>query len=661
MKKSTANIGNVTFTAKRLITDIDFRPVWFREPLKNAIEAALQYIADHPEVKVPMDIRVRGWKLFDILPKPEDKGYASYTAPKLSILNYGGMTHLELRQALDLFSSGKQKVQDHKENFGVGMKLVLSKFTDVLIITKKDDDVTSAIFGFDSIEGLWISELEDQTDWAWEWADIRGYDMDHDWTEVVLLGKGYNNWLTQDTVTNTFSPVKKNSKHFALKQAFERFVDIPSNIRILFEAGGDDGTTTHNNGNKNLPLYTKDVLWERGIVNHEKETGKATEAFVETVTINGHKVTLKYDAPRNEGKNTDGNPQSSYSERGQSTSSSFSALVWGKPGERERYSIVDGKSWISAASALGIYNDHKYFNIEVELPYNLYQPTTDRTALQKENPDSVDDMGRVDYKQFVPVIKEAMAQSTRFLEKVKEHNKSNMPKDLDEMMQQALDQYYQFSSSTGMTPVESDSKGSGKQSGTPEHPEDVEYSSRVLMCPGCKKNGIDTPMPRGADVCPVCGHERKRPTTGERTRKKPKYKPQLPKFVECDLGDFYAQVNDEVTISVNSAHSCVTNLYNTVIQKFPELDQEHKDQVRQHAHDILCVEVGLTSIIAHQRYITDEWFDMAQLTAQTSSELLTFDALRTEKYVNELQKYANSLLKQQKKSQEFAESFEEVA
>ena len=39
-------------------------------------------------------------------------------------------------------------------------------------------------------------------------------------------------------------------------------------------------------------------------------------------------------------------------------------------------------------------------------------------------------------------------------------------------------------------------------------PDDIIFAEESLKCPQCKKNGIETEMPKGQKECSVCGYKR---------------------------------------------------------------------------------------------------------------------------------------------------------
>ena len=237
--KNKIGISNADFAIAQIIRQVSFQIVWFREMMRNALEATDSYLKDNPNIKIPLKIKVRAKRLLGL--------FIDFTAPKLSVLNYKGMTKLELLKALQLFCE-VDKVQDFLRNFGIGMKITLTRFSDVAIITHKDREVHYVVIGLDKRGQLVVlNDVEEITDWAYDYAEERGYDMEHEWTEVILLGKGPKQ-ITQNTLTHTFDADRGQEKIHVLKSMFTRFVDIPKSSDVVFEAGENGQSTPHNGG-----------------------------------------------------------------------------------------------------------------------------------------------------------------------------------------------------------------------------------------------------------------------------------------------------------------------------------------------------------------------------------------------------------------------------
>jgi len=649
--KNKIGISNADFAIAQLIRQVSFQIVWFREMMRNALEATDSYLKSNPHIKIPLKIKVRAKRLLGL--------FIDFTAPKLSVLNYKGMTKLELLKALQLFCE-VDKVQDFLRNFGIGMKITLTRFSDVAIITHKDGEVHYVVIGLDKRGQLIIlNQIEEITDWAYDYAEERGYDMDHEWTEVILLGKGPKQ-VTQNTLTHTFDADKGQSKLHVLNSMFARFVDIPKSVDVVSEAGENGPSTPHKSGVKsgNLIFKTREELWDRAMKNDPN-----TKARRQTVTHRetGVKVTLIYDAPTTHTrKKNDGSteeivePFSYHSEARQATSSEFCGIVWGDSGMKERYDIIDKNRWKRLASDLGIYNDYKYFKIEVEMPFRDYEPSMDRSKLQKREFDLTSENPEVSFKDQVPIIKDVMnpekyPETKWFDEFRQEHNAKASTQDRDELIKEYLDEFYK-----DQQMLKQEKKAPKKPNGpVPEFP-DIDFSPKPLECPKCKAKGKNTPMPKGQKTCTVCGYERKTPKKKPRSTEDVMLDVALPEFMDAShLGEHFAsytyRAGQRDLIQTNRDHTAVDNLAGLALQgEYSQLDSENRDKVREDAYKMLQVQAGVTTVIALARAQSNEWFSQQALEAITSEEHYTFEALQPQNLVHKVKETAKRLLKEQK-------------
>jgi len=636
-------IARPDFAIASIIRGIKFRIVWFREMMRNALEATEKYYKENPNLTIPIRIKVRAKQLLGL--------FADYTAPKLSVLNLGGMTRFELVQAIQLFCE-VDKVQDFLRNFGIGMKVTLCRFSDVLIITYKNGSAHYLVIGLDDTGGLVIlKDIEEITDWAHDNSEHRGYDMQHNWTEVILLGKGPNK-LTQNTLTHTFDADQGIAKIHVLKSMFERFVDMPKAIDVVFEAGTSGDTTPHNGGVKsgNVIFKTKEVLWDNGMGEYPNcKARKETIIHKDT----GIKVTLTYDAPIDP---TNGNTEvmSSYSENRQATSSDFVSLIWGDAGMRERYDIIDAKRWKRLASDLGIYNDYQHFKIDVELPYNEYEPSQDRSKLQKRTFRYTDEDPQVSFKDFVEIIKEVMQypEAEWFFKFVQEHNAKAQPVDRDDLIRKWLQEYFKDMKllKDYMKQQKKENSGNNKNNGTL----DIDFSTEVLKCPKCRANGVTTAMPKGQKTCTVCGYERKhiqnnKPKSAEEILNET----PLPEFRDAPhLAEYFASYTHNSagrdTLQTNPTHKSIDKLLACSLEgELQKLDSENKDKLRMEAYKLLQVQAGVTTVIAQARQQFDEWFSAQTFDSITSDEHYTFESYQSQGLVEHVKKKGKELLKLQ--------------
>jgi len=604
-----AGIHDEVFGIKMLMSQASYKLMWTREIIKNALEATTAYIINNPAVikdDKPVKIKVRVLKLIGLTDR-------EYTAPKLSFLNYGGMSLQELKDFPDFFCN-TDKVKDFLENFGLGVKLTTTKFTDLLYLSYKDGTAHFTVIGMNEYQELVIHEEPNEcTDWVIDSAEDRGYDLYNDWTEVILLGKQED----QNTLTHLYDPRKnERDQQLIIKSMYTRFLEIPENINVVFESGSGEDTTPHGAGPKSDDVIFKTVfdIWERAI-NALPNLGSQKEKIYDKES--GCKVTLMYDAPRKnfgeeswkrfsaktkkerltwfrkriDGFGADDNLpdseeeqkklyiNSSYVQRGiaspmteYSTNrvlgnganiANFSGLIWGKSGEKELYNEVKNGTWKSVATHFGIFYDYHNFKIFIELKYSTVKPVFDRSYLIPKGHD-VTNVGngndKIEYKDYISVVKRVLndPKAKWFVEKVKEHNAKNVSEKCDEIMDDMLKDHDFKPHENDTTKSVSSKSGSNDDSsgGSNEGktmPRTITFSNNVLKCPKCRKNGILTDMPKGETVCSVCGYERKHTKPKSSAIKYMKAKQETPKpdFINDEtLGEFWAR-SEQVTISTD--------------------------------------------------------------------------------------------------------------
>jgi len=288
MKTTPVGIKNVPFGIMRFIKDAPYYEMWVREPLKNCIEATRDYIAVH-NIKKPAKIKIRALKVNGLF---EDFDTTNY---KLSFLNYKGLTGTELRTATELFSSVDKTQSDH-DNFGVGEKVVLANFTDILKISYKNKIAHYTYLGIYNGEFVRLNDVQECTDWVKEQAEYRGYDMDHDWTETIIMGKDPK----VNTFLNVFGADKpQQPKNHVIYKAFTRFVDIPAGIEIVFESGESNDSTVHGAGpgsrTNGLTFETREQKWEKALKNNPDCFSISKDAQ------DGNTYIYYYDAPNDVG------------------------------------------------------------------------------------------------------------------------------------------------------------------------------------------------------------------------------------------------------------------------------------------------------------------------------------------------------------------------
>ena len=590
MKVIPVGIKNVSFGVNRFIKDAPYYEMWLREPLKNCIEATRDYIATH-EIKKPVQIKIRALRVNGLFEDFETTNY------KLSFLNYKGMTGTELRTATELFSS-VDKTQSNHDNFGVGEKVVLANFTDILKITYKNKKAHYTYLGVYDNQFLRLNDVQECTEWVKEQAEYRGYDMDHDWTETIIMGKDPK----VNTFLHTFGANKaQQPKNHIIYKAFTRFVDIPSGIEIVFENGESNDSTVHGAGKESrthgLTFETRERKWEKALK-------KNLNCFSTTVNAqDGNTYIYYYDAPNDAGNSELEGTSSSHG------NPNFVSLIWGKHNDKERYDVLSGDKWKRVASQLGIYAEHKFFKVDIILPYEKYESTTYRNSIKPVNAESDDP---ISFRDFVQAIRENMPG--QWAEKIKEHNQKAHPSDISDRIKDRLNDFY---------------------SNEPINGSPVNSSTRKV--PGFLVKGSSGKKPKNPNSI-----SRIRPKTFTTVT------PKIPEFIP-DIGiKSFAQYVPEGNggkdvIYYNPEHSYVEKLFDNVKDI---VDETLWGEIKKEAENLINTELGVKICIAQGQLQTD-WFDRETFEAITTDTALTFDVLqRLDSLVDPLRKFAKEKQKE---------------
>jgi hypothetical protein len=592
MKTTIVGIRNVPFGIMRFIKDAPYHDMWLREPLKNCIEATRDYIAVH-DIKKPAKIKIRALRVNDLFEDAETTNY------KLSFLNYKGMTGAELRTATELFSSIDKTQSDH-DNFGVGEKVVLANFTDILKISYKNKIAHYTYLGIYNDQFVRYNDVQECTEWVQAQADYRGYDLDHDWTETIIMGKDYK----VNTFLNVFGADKpQQPKNHVILKAFTRFVDIPAGVEIVFENGESNDSTVHGAGRESrthgLTFETREQKWEKALKNNPN-------CF--SIPINaqdGNTYIYYYDAPNDVGNSELEGTSSSHG------NPNFVSLIWGKHNDKERYDVLSGDKWKRVASQLGLYIDHKFFKVDVILPYERYNTTTYRNAIKSNNAQSDDTVG---YKDFIQGIRDNMP--AEWAEKIKEHNQKAHHSNIEDRIKDRLNDFY---------------------INEPVNTIPTSVISALRIGQGGKGKGVGPGKPKKSPI-----------NSGPKPKTFRSVAPMVPTFVE-DIGiKGFAQYTPEGldgkdVVYYNPEHQYVNNLFNKVVDI---IDECIWGDVRKEAIDLINTELGVKICIAQAQLQTD-WFDRETFTAITTDTALTFDVLqRLDSLVGPLQKFAKEKQKE---------------
>jgi hypothetical protein len=588
MNDTKIRIANPDFAILRQINEAPFKKMWVRELLRNCIEATINYKKSHT-IDIPTPIKVRALKLNDFF------GPGTFSGYKVSFLNYGGMTGGDLRLATNFYSS-VGKTQSDRDNYGVGAKLMTMGFGQTIFITYKKGIASTAMLAIENGAPTRLGDIIECTDWVKENAESRGYDLDHDWTEVILYGKEDK----QDTFKHPYGTDlnKQESNVHLIRQAFDRFYDIPEGIEILFET-------------RQYPVHSKGKTYPSGvklstydIEFNSKVIQKYPNAFSKKVSLEDGTELVYYYDPK---KDTDNQPASYGYISPYCESVAKSYLVWGKVNERECYSLVDMKKWQRFATQLGILVDHKCFKVDVILPYQKYKSTTYRDNLLPI--DAFGDNTPVEYKDFLLDVKNNMPDE--WVEKIKEHNATRRTENIDDRIKQHMAEYYGDFRFDGVA--------------------------------GKKLNGTTETR------SPSKNKQSKKASSKLRPRPNPNRKAgavtvSTPEFVENPdiAGNFFVSYVDagygsRDTIYYNPLHKSVDQFFNKIVFE-DDADPEVISAVRHEACELLKVKVGAKIIFAKSQKNSD-WFDDDTFTAVTKASSLQLDVLQNELLIPSLRKF----------------------
>ena len=171
---------------------------------------------------------------------------------KLTFWNTGvGMSELELKTATDL-SSSVNKMMSLDGNFGIGAKVsgLAASPEGIRYRSCKDGTVHQVEIGYDEELGTYVrfaAELEDgRSEVVYDVTEVArrgGHSLDHDWTEVVLMGQSPQH----DTVSEPIGQGVEVDRSFIATSIFRRFVDFSPGVRVdvdvaMTKGGGKDET-----------------------------------------------------------------------------------------------------------------------------------------------------------------------------------------------------------------------------------------------------------------------------------------------------------------------------------------------------------------------------------------------------------------------------------
>lgn len=357
--------------------------MWYREAVQNALEATKTYIS---QKNIPdAEIKIRKLHLKGLI---EQDGMDVFKN-KLSILNLGGMTATELVKALKLGGSGK--VASLNANYGVGIKTSVLNWSDLLLVTYKNGKGYFAWLGKEYTNGIDFNivsysddgqgyPIEECTDWVKSNAKERGYDLNHDFTEMILLGQEVN----QDTYLNTFGfgpdgeeRKKVNASHIR-ENLCKRYFKLSDNIKIKIDPSannesGDKGST--------ITFMTFIEAFEKAKANPKITImgGEAPRSETKE-TQDGIKIHYFWDGPCGEAYSSPKLPSTEQYLQSWSWPVAFSGFVW----RDEIYDpqVNTHRKWKTVAFRLGIQDNFNHFRIFVEMPDRAVTTDKYRVDLQ---------------------------------------------------------------------------------------------------------------------------------------------------------------------------------------------------------------------------------------------------------------------------------------
>lgn len=267
MNSEPLGIGDRKFLINRLIQQAPINTL-IREFFKNADENAA--------------LAVDGKRTIAIYPTLVEG------IRKLTFWNTGvGMSELELKVATDL-SSSVNKMMSLDGNFGIGAKVsgLAASPEGIRYRSCKDGTVHQVEIGYDEELGTYVrfaAELEDgRREVVYDVTEVarrEGHSLDHDWTEVVLMGQSSQH----DTVSEPIGQGVEVDRSFIATSIFRRFVDFSPGVRVdvdvaMTKGGGKDET------GRNRQLKTLNDILDR-LGRSEELTDSKSGVIVRYITI----------------------------------------------------------------------------------------------------------------------------------------------------------------------------------------------------------------------------------------------------------------------------------------------------------------------------------------------------------------------------------------
>ena len=347
------------------------------EAVRNMIEAATAY---KPNQKVKL--KIRKLDLNGLIEYEDANGKTiNRLKNKLSFFQPGGMTATELTTAFTKIGSSVGKENSLDRNYGQGIRTSVLYWSDLACITYKNGIAHYVHLGKEDLGGNdfeirihtndGTDSVAECTDWVIANAKEREYNLDEDFTEVIILGKNAN--PTQDTFLYPYGNEKKQSILWLRKAIYTRFWKLPKNVELLFHASvlGDVGAKK-NTGYRNFMTFEECLAWD---IPKTKQKPKSEIVKLQ----NGVRIHYVYDSPLGENYKY---PNAPYSTLKANDHGWGSGNISGIILKNEMYDVKhDSSAEQSSFIKLGIHQDFRNFKIMYELPqdagytYDMYRTT----------------------------------------------------------------------------------------------------------------------------------------------------------------------------------------------------------------------------------------------------------------------------------------------
>ena len=448
------------------------------EAVRNMIEAATAY---KPNETVELKIRkldiasgLIGWE------EPDGK-IIDHFKNKLSFLNPGGMSATELTTAFTKIGSSVGKENSLDRNYGQGIRTSVLYWSELLCITYKNGVANYVWLGKEELGGndfeIQIKSsdgtylVQECTDWVIENANQREYNLDEDFTEVILLGKEAN--PTQDTFIDPYGKNKQESILWLRKAIYTRFWKMPENVKLMLHA-----SVLAKEGAKKNTGY-RDFMTFLDCIDHKlpkvEKKPKGEIVKVQEGPYRGARIHYYHDAPLGEKYKNPNAPYSTFKSNDNGWSGgNISGIIL----NNEMYDVKDDSSQEqSSLIKLGIHKDHRNFKIMFELPqdagytYDMYRTV----VLNGQEPILFDDEN---------VLQDIVDNMPKWFDDLVAETKIKSKIDLNEAIKERLAaQKSLFNPLAGMTTNNTGGMSGQANSNTPSKPKQS-TGKRTPLIPG---------------------------------------------------------------------------------------------------------------------------------------------------------------------------------